>query len=70
MSAVRRTLIAAPLLVLAGVTTLPAHSEEPAAKPADSAAPAAAPAKLTATYDGKTITCREQAAQSFLIRSN
>ena len=85
MSAVRRTLIAAPLLCLLGATSLPAYSDEPAkpenkeaAKEApksdkvDGTAPAsAAPAKLTATLDGgKTITCKEQGVQSFLVRSN
>ena len=81
MSAVRRTLIAAPLLCLLGATSLPAYSDEPkpaeakeAVKPAAApeAAPAAAagPAKLTVTFDGKTVTCKEQGVQSFLVRSN
>jgi hypothetical protein len=77
MHAVRRTLVAAPLLCLLGATALPAYSDEPAktenkesvAKPAE--ATPAAPAKLTATLDGgKTITCKEQGVQAFLVRSN
>ena len=81
MQAAVRIFAASPVLfVLADVTL--AHGEEPkpnpdskAATPAAAAAPAA-PAgdtskKLTISLaDGKTVTCREQAAQSFLIRGN
>ena len=76
MFAVRRTL--APslfvllLLAAAGAATLPARGDD--AKPAD-AKPAeakqASSSKLTITTDsGTTLGCREQAAQSFLIRGN
>ncbi|MCW5832486.1 MAG: M15 family metallopeptidase [Labilithrix sp.] len=83
MHAVRRTLAAAPLLVLLGAAALPARGDEPKkeappepkeAKPAivvpkEPAPPAAT--KLTVTLaDGKTAHCREQSAQSFLIRGN
>lgn len=80
MNAVRRTLIAAPFLCLFGATSLPAYSDEPVkpevketvkeTKPVAPEAPVAAPAKLTASLDGKTITCREQGVQSFLVRGN
>jgi len=80
MNVVRRTLIAAPFISLLGATALPAYSDEPAkpaapppaaeAPKADAPAAAPAPAKLTATLDGKTITCKEQGVQSFLVRSN
>lgn len=80
MNAVRRTLIAAPLLCVLGATALPAYSDEPAKpeskdakeapKPAAHEAAPAASAKLTATLDGKTITCKEQGVQSFLVRGN
>ena len=85
MSAVRRTLPAALFLVLAaGGATLPARGDEPkpvakpAAKealpPAPAVAPAIAPniggARLTITTDAGTLGCREQLAQSFLIRGN
>ncbi len=83
MHAVRRTLAAAPLLLVFGAAALPARGGEPKketppepkeAKPAIVVPkePAPAPAtKLTVTLaDGKTAHCREQSAQSFLIRGN
>ena len=69
-----------------GAATLPASGDEakaPAAKQAVAPAPAATPpapaavtpaaasnGKLTITTDSGTVGCREQAAQSFLIRGN
>ena len=84
MHAVRRTLAAAPLLLVLAASAIPARGEEPKKdKPAeakeakseivlpkDPAAPAR-PGKVTITLDdGKSVVCREQSAQSFLIRSN
>lgn len=82
MSAVRRTLAFLPFSLLLAAATLPArgddatkHETEPKdAK--DEAAPkdakdAPRADKLTITLaDGKTVACREQAAQPFLIRGN
>ncbi|MBX3206898.1 MAG: M15 family metallopeptidase [Labilithrix sp.] len=86
MHAVRRTLAAAPLLLLLGASALPARGDDakkekpPEAKEtkeakAEAAPPKdpapAAPGKLTVTLaDGKTAHCREQSAQPFLIRGN
>src|SRR5262245_33984338 len=81
MHAVRRTLAAAPLLLCLAASALPARGEEPK-KDAPTEAKEAksevvlpkepAPAnKLTITLaDGKTVHCREQSAQPFLIRGN
>lgn len=76
----RRTLAASAFVLLAaGATTLPARGDDP--KPAPPATPAPPPdakpvpvigaTKITITNDsGATQTCREQAAQAFLIRGN
>ncbi len=64
----RRILGASALFVLAiGALALPARGDEGATTPA---APATSGAKLTFSDDKGTHTCREQAAQSFLIRGN
>ncbi|OJY15308.1 MAG: hypothetical protein BGO98_23030 [Myxococcales bacterium 68-20] len=77
MPAVRRTLAAAPLLLALAASTLPARGDDAKKDNAEAkeatkdAAPAPASGKLTITLaDGKTATCREQSAQSFLIRGN
>ena len=73
MFAVRRSLL--PLVVVglvAAAAALPAQAEE-AKPPAAEAAPPPKPAssgKIQITHDGKTSTCREQAAQPFLIRGS
>jgi D-alanyl-D-alanine carboxypeptidase len=81
MHAVRRTFAAAPLLLCLAASALPARGEEPKkdappepkdakSEAAKEAAPAAAN-KITITLaDGKTVHCREQTAQPFLIRGN
>ncbi|MDF2694066.1 MAG: hypothetical protein K0S65_2449 [Labilithrix sp.] len=83
MHAVRRTFAVAPLLLGLAVAALPARGEEPKnekpPEPKDAKseqvlpkepAPSAAN-KLTVTLaDGKTVHCREQSAQPFLIRGN
>jgi hypothetical protein len=86
MFAVRRTLAASLFVLLAaGAATLPARGDEtkaPAAPAAKAAlptpttptpaptTPAAPAARLTITTDAGTLGCKEQAAQSFLIRGN
>lgn len=80
MSAVRRTLAFGSFALLLAGVALPARGDEkpPVAKDAKTEAvvpktPAAAkPAgPLTVTLaDGKTMTCREQEAQAFLVRGN
>ena len=76
-----RTFAIAPLVLLLAAAALPAQGEEPkkAPEPKETktdVAPAAAveeakAAKLTVTLaDGKTVTCREQGVQSFLVRGN
>ena len=73
MTAVRRTfassLFVGALVLAAGAATLPARGDD--AKPSENQpAPVIGGAKLTITTDAGTMTCREQAAQSFLIRGN
>lgn len=82
MLAARRTLAASVFILLAaGAATLPARGDDakpadakPAdAKPADAktASLAPSPSRVTITSEsGTTLGCREQAAQSFLIRGN
>ena len=78
MFAVRRTLAASLFVLLAaGAATLPARGDEPKATPAPAAKDAPPPppsptpaARLTITTDAGTLGCKEQAAQSFLIRGN
>lgn len=86
MSAARRFAAASAFLAVAGVAlAMPAHGDDtkkdppaPAAKEAPATPPATTPAastttsgtKLTFTDDKGTHTCREQSAQSFLIRGN
>jgi hypothetical protein len=71
MHAVRRTLAAAPLLFLV-VASHAAHGEEktPEAKEATPTTTPTTTGRLAISLDGKTANCREQAAQSFLIRGN
>lgn len=84
MHAVRRSLAAAPLLVLL-LAALPSRGAEPQKElapepkeaksehaPAKEKEEGAAPSssKLTITLDGKTVQCREQSAQPFLIRGS
>ena len=85
MFAARRTLAASLFVVLAaGAATLPARGDDakptdakptdakPATDPRPATATATVPsARLTFTTEtGATMACREQAAQSFLIRGN
>jgi hypothetical protein len=85
MSAVRRAVLPLFVIAVAGASALPARGDEtksePQAKEAKSesvvgpqtgGAPAGLPtaSNITVSIDGKTMTCREQAAQSFLIRGN
>ena len=78
MPAFRRTLAASAFVLLAaGATTLPARGDDPKPAPPPAPAPEAKPVpvigapKVTITNDsGATQTCKEQAAQAFLIRSN
>lgn len=67
MHAVRRVLAAAfPLTLLATLAAADETKPEP-----KQATPAAAPAPLTiAVADGKTVACREQTAQPFLVRGS
>src|SRR4051794_34311036 len=66
MFAARRTLAASLFVLLAaGAATLPARGDD--TKPPPAPAPSA---RLTITTDAGTMACREQAAQSFLIRGN
>lgn len=72
MFAVRRSPL--PLVVvglIAAAAALPAQAEEAKPPTAEAAPkPAAASGKVQITHDGKTSTCREQAAQPFLIRGS
>ena len=83
MRAVRRTFAATPLLLLLAASALPARGDDPKKEkppapketktevvlPKDPAPPPTG--KLTVTLaDGKTVQCREQNAQSFMIRGN
>jgi hypothetical protein len=75
--AVRRTLTVFPLVLVLGAAALPTRAArgDDAKKPEDATTPpaaAAAPAaKLTVTLaDGKTVACREQSSQPFLVRGN
>lgn len=85
MHAVRRTVAALPLLAFVAASTLPARGDDAKKErpvepkeakaeivvPKDPTPPAASSGKLTVTLaDGKTVVCREQAAQPFLIRGN
>jgi hypothetical protein len=84
MHAVRRTLAVSPLLflTLSGVSPAVTQAEEPKPKPAEvkearaetpssPVTPVTNGGKLTiAGADGKNVACREQTAQSFLIRGN
>ena len=78
MHAVRRTAAALPLLLLLAGATLPARGDDAKRAPEVKEAvetkvagdPAAPAGKLTIAHDGKTVSCREQGAQSFLIRGN
>jgi len=80
MPALRRTLghFVAPsafVLLAVGAATLPARADDPKPAPARADDPKPAPVigapKITITTDsGAVQTCREQAAQAFLIRSN
>lgn len=80
MPAVRRTLAAVPLLLVLGAASFASSAargderatdkpeKKEAAAPKD---PAVQPGKQTVTLaDGKTVSCREQAAQAFMIRGN
>ena len=72
MFAARHTLAASIfvlVLLAAGAATLPARGDD--AKPSEGKpVPVIGAAKLTITTDTGTMACREQAAQSFLIRGN
>jgi hypothetical protein len=80
MHAVRRTFVALPFVCLLGAAALPARGEDPKKAPEPKEAkseavlskdPTPSSTKLTVTLDdGKTVSCREQAAQSFLIRGS
>ncbi len=79
MHAVRRRLAAAPLLLLFAAAAVPARGEEPKKDEPKKEEPAAPTTKesikveanqLTITLDGKTVACREQSAQPFLVRGN
>ena len=72
MFAARRTIAASLFIALAGgAASLPARGDE--GKPTDVktiGAKSDASPRLTITTDAGTMACREQAAQSFLIRGN
>jgi hypothetical protein len=83
MHAARRTAVSLAAASLLAVVALPAHGDELDLVPPDDAPPTAKDAKadpsastsktsgpkLTIEVGGKTVTCREQEAQKFLIRS-
>jgi len=82
MHAVRRTVTAAPLVVILAASALPARGDEakkdkpvePKEAKSEVVVPkeptTPSPGKLTVTLGDKTVVCREQAAQPFLIRGN
>jgi len=84
MSAARRTFFATAFMAVAGVAlAVPAHGDDTKKEPPAPASKEIAPSvvapstssatpgtKLTFTDDKGTHSCREQAAQSFLIRGN
>jgi hypothetical protein len=82
MFAVRRAAVSLFVVALAGAASLPARGDETksasvesggggsTATPTVQTAQATPAPPLTITEDGKTVTCHEQAAQSFLIRGS